>query len=373
MVGERPPTSRAATRRAEGMLNPTQPSAATRSVDPSRLPADHPDVRVGRIGVLLLNLGTPDATDYWSVRRYLKEFLSDRRVIEVSRPVWWVILNLFVLTTRPQRSGRAYASIWNRDRNESPLKTTTRSQSERLAAMLGDDDRILVDWAMRYGNPSTASRLTAMMDAGCDRILLVPLYPQYSASTTASANDAAFAAMARMRWQPAVRTLPPYYDHPAHIEAIARSLTDGLAALDFEPQKVLASFHGMPVDYLLKGDPYHCQCQKTARLVREQLGWPEERLTVTFQSRFGRAEWLKPYTDETVKQLARDGLKRLAVITPGFAADCLETVEEIAIQNAGFFHAEGGEKFAAIPCLNDSDTGMAMLEELVRTELKGWI
>lgn len=339
----------------------------------SPMPKDHPPVRFGRVGVLIVNLGTPEATDYWSMRRYLKEFLSDRRVIEVPRLIWWPILNLIILSTRPQKSGHAYAAIWNKERNESPLKTITRSQAESLAASIADHPAVSVDWAMRYGKPSIAERLDALKAEGCDKILVVPLYPQYSASTTATVNDKAFEALMAMRWQPALRTAAPWHDDPVYIEALATSLTRHLETLDFEPEVVLASFHGLPESYLKKGDPYHCQCHKTTRLLREHLGWPEERLRVTFQSRFGKEVWLQPYTDETVRALARGGVKRLAIITPGFVADCLETLEEIAIQNGEFFREEGGEHFAAIPCLNDSPEGIKVLESVVARELKGWI
>lgn len=337
------------------------------------LPPGHPPVRFGRIGVLLVNLGTPDATDYWSMRRYLKEFLSDRRVIEVPRLIWWPVLNLIILSIRPTRSGHAYAKIWNRERDESPLRTITRAQGEALGVRLADEPRLIVDWAMRYGTPAIGERLRALQQAGCERILVMPLYPQYAAATTATVNDTAFDALKAMRWQPALRTLPPYHDDPVYIDALARSIEHALARLDFEPEIVLASFHGLPRDYLDKGDPYHCHCQKTARLLRERLGWSADRLRLTFQSRFGRAEWLQPYTDATVEALAKSGVKRLAVVSPGFAADCVETLEEIAIQNGEIFHAHGGEHFAALPCLNDSAEGMALLEHLARRELMGWI
>jgi ferrochelatase len=344
------------------------------STDATLRPADHPPVAAGRIGVLLVNLGTPDATDYWSMRRYLKEFLSDRRVIEENRLKWWLVLNLIILTVRPSRKGRDYDKIWNRERDESPLKTITRAQAEKLSAVLmGLDRRLTVDWAMRYGNPSIASRLEALQRAGCDRILIVPLYPQYSAATTATVADKAFDALKRMRWQPAVRIAPPWHDDPVYIEAVASSLEAELARLPFRPEMILASFHGVPKDYLLKGDPYHCQCQKTARLLRARLGLDESRFMLTFQSRFGTAEWLQPYTDLTVKALAERGVKSLAVVTPGFAADCLETLEEIAGENAEIFHHHGGENFAAIPCLNDSEAGMSVISHVVRRELKGWI
>ncbi len=346
----------------------------TRGTEAGPKPDGHPAVATGRVGVLLVNLGTPDDTSYWPMRRYLKEFLSDRRVIETNRLIWWPILNGIVLTKRPQKSGAAYRSIWNTERNESPLRTITRSQAETLQDVLrGTHPAVTVDWTMRYGNPSIASRLAALQAQGCDRILLFALYPQYSAATTATANDKAFEALMAVRWQPAIRTVPPYYDDPVYIEALAASMRRHLAALDFEPEIVLASFHGLPKEYVLKGDPYHCHCQKTARLLREALGWDEAKLRVTFQSRFGRAEWLQPYTDETVKRLAAEGVKRLAVVTPGFAADCIETLEEIAVQNAEFFHEHGGERFAAIPCLNDSPEGMRVIQAVVERELQGWV
>jgi ferrochelatase len=350
---------------------------AMRALGP--LPAGHPEVRSGNIGVLLMNLGTPDATDYWSMRRYLKEFLSDRRVIETPRLIWWPILNLIILSLRPQKKGKDYDSIWNKARDESPLKTTTRSQSEKLAKALeagafgAGSSKIVVDWAMRYGNPSVKTRLLWLQSQGCDRILFVPLYPQYAAATTATACDKAFEALMQMRWQPTVRFSPPYYDEPAYIDAIAASLRRSLAALDFEPEVILCSFHGIPKEYLLKGDPYHCQCAKTARLLREALQLSPEQFVLSFQSRFGPAEWLKPYTDETVIGLARAGIKRLAVITPGFSADCLETIEEIGVENAEYFLHNGGEKFAAIPCLNDSSEGIELIVEIVRRELAGWL
>ncbi|HEY4142984.1 MAG TPA: ferrochelatase [Pseudolabrys sp.] len=339
----------------------------------SDLPANHPTVPARRVGVLLVNLGTPDATDYWSMRRYLSEFLSDRRVIEENRVKWWLVLNLIILTFRPARKGRDYDKIWNRERNESFLKTITRSQSDKLGASLANDPRILVDWAMRYGNPSIKSRLDAMQKAGCDRILIVPLYPQYAAATTATVNDKAFEALAAMRWQPAVRTAPAYYDDPVYIEALATSVEESLAKLTFKPEVIIASFHGMPEEYLQKGDPYHCQCHVTARLLRERLKLDDKQLMLTFQSRFGPAEWLKPYTDMTVKSLAEKGVKNLAVITPGFSSDCLETLEEIAMENADIFRAAGGENFAAIPCLNDGIPGMKVIENMVIRELSGWI
>jgi ferrochelatase len=339
------------------------------------LPADHPPLEPQRIGVLLLNLGTPDGTDYWSMRRYLKEFLSDERVIDVNPLLWKPLLNLVILTTRPARSGKAYSAIWNRERGESPLRTITRAQcaglAEALAGALPGHD-LLVDWAMRYGNPSTPAVVRRMVAAGCTRLLLFALYPQYAAATTATAYDQAFRALLEERWQPAVRTAPPYFEHPSYIEALARSIEDHLAGLSWRPEVVLASFHGLPKRYLMLGDPYHCQCAKTARLLRARLGWDERRLRLSFQSRFGREEWLRPYTDETVRELARSGVKNLAIVTPGFAADCVETLEEIAIGARELFLEHSGENFAFVPCLNAAADHIALLAELVRRELAGW-
>ena len=337
------------------------------------LPPDHPFVKSPKIGVLLLNLGTPDGTDYWSVRRYLKEFLSDPRVIETPKWLWWPILNLVILSFRPQKSGHAYAQIWDKEKNESPLRVITRDQTEALAQRLAGHENIVVDFAMRYGNPSTRSVLEKMQAAGCQKILLVPLYPQYSATTTATANDKAFDALRDMRWQPAVRTTPAYFDDPKYVEALGNSIRDGVAALDFEPDLVITSYHGMPVEYLERGDPYHCQCFKTTRLVREYLGWDKDRIMVTFQSRFGPTKWLEPYTDVTLAALPGRGVKKVAILAPAFSADCIETLEEIAMQGKETFLEAGGEKFAYIPCLNDSPGGMDMIETVVRRELSGWL
>ncbi len=336
-------------------------------------PANHPSVKSGKVGVLLVNLGTPDGTDYTSMRRYLKEFLSDRRVIEWSRLFWYPILYGIVLNTRPGKVGKAYEMIWNKDLNESYLRTYTRNQATLMAEAFADQPHIVVDWGMRYGQPSIASRMEALQKAGCERILVFPLYPQYAAATTATVNDKAFEALLKMRWQPALRTVPPYHDDPVYIDALATSIERHLATLDWEPEVVLTSFHGIPKSYFDKGDPYYCQCQKTARLLREKLGWSKDKLQVTFQSRFGPEEWLQPYTDKTVEKLAQDGVKRIAVINPGFVSDCLETLEEIAEQAAESFRHNGGEKFAHIPCLNDSAEGMTVLEHVVRRELSGWL
>ena len=328
----------------------------------------------GRIGVLLVNLGTPDSTGYWAVRRYLKEFLSDRRVIEENRLKWWLVLNLIILTVRPGRKGRDYDKIWNKERNESPLKTITRSQSDKLDEMMDKlDKRIRVDWAMRYGNPSIASRLEALVAQNCERILIVPLYPQYAAPTTATVCDEIFRALTRMRFQPTIRVAAPYFAESAYIDALAASINAALAKLAYKPDALIASFHGMPEDYVAKGDPYQQQCTETTVLLRKKLKLDDERLIMTFQSRFGTAEWIKPYTDATVKSLAERGVKNIAVVTPGFSADCLETLEEIAMENADIFRQAGGENFATVPCLNDTPGGMAVIRDVVTRELKGWI
>jgi ferrochelatase len=337
-------------------------------------PADHPPVKSGKIGVLIANLGTPDATDYWSMRRYLKEFLSDKRVIEDNSLTWKLVFNLIILTRRPAAKGHDYDSIWNRELNESPLKTITRSQAEKLAAELAPvDGRIEVAWGMRYGNPSVGFAIDALMAKGCDRILYVPLYPQYAAATTATACDAVFRHLMTMRWQPALRVAPPYHDDPAYIDALASSMREELGKLAFKPDVILASFHGIPQDYFDKGDPYYCHCAKTTRLLRKALGYSDEQLRMTFQSRFGPAEWIKPYTDKTVEALAQAGVKNLAIVTPGFSADCLETLEEIVVENGDIFRANGGVNFAAIPCLNDSPQGMQVIRAVALRELQGWV
>lgn len=335
------------------------------------LPPGHPPVLPPKVGVLLLNLGTPDATDYWSMRRYLSEFLSDRRVIETNPLLWQPILQGIILSIRPQKSGANYERIWDKEAGDSPLRVIARRQAADLQRRLGAG--VVVDFAMRYGKPSTKSRIEALQAAGCTRILLAPLYPQYSATTTGTANDSAFDALKAMRWQPAIRTLPAYFEQPAYVSALARSIAEGVAALDFEPDVVITSYHGMPKEYLEKGDPYHCECFKTTRLVREHLGWPKEKLMVTFQSRFGPSEWLQPYTDQTLMALPKQGIKKVAILAPAFSVDCIETLEEIAITGREEFEHAGGEKYAYIPCLNDSEPGMEMLEAVVRNELAGWI
>lgn len=327
----------------------------------------------GKVGVMLVNLGTPDGTDFKPMWRYLREFLSDPRVIELNRAIWYPILYGLVLTTRPKKSGANYARIWNRQKNESPLRTFTRAQGEKLAQMLGDQPNVVVDWAMRYGNPSTESVARKLVAQGCDRILSFPLYPQYSATTTATANDQLFRALMKMRAAPAVRSVPPYYNEPVYIEALAHSLKQHLARLDFEPEVVITSYHGIPKPYSDKGDPYQVHCLETTRLLREELGWSEKKLITTFQSRFGAQEWLQPYTDKTVEKLGKDGVKSIAILNPGFSVDCIETLDEIGREVAETFHHAGGEKFAHIPCLNDSPEGMAVIEAIVRRELSGWV
>jgi ferrochelatase len=334
-------------------------------------PDTHPEVQTGRIGVLLVNLGTPDAPTPRAVRRYLKEFLSDPRVIEIPRLLWWPILNGVILTTRPRKSAHAYAQVWGPD--GSPLAAITKAQAEALQRQLGD--AALVRWGMRYGNPALGGELEALKQAGCERILVAPLYPQYSGATTATVIDAIGAQLAKQRWQPALRTLPPYYDDPLHIAALRDDMNRQLAGLDFAPEVLLLSFHGMPERTLHLGDPYHCQCQKTARLLAAALqpDHPGLRIEVAFQSRFGRAKWLEPATDTVLADEARRGTRRLAIAAPGFAADCLETREELALRGREQFLAAGGTQFAALDCLNDGTSGMAMLEALVRRELAGWL
>lgn len=334
------------------------------------LPQGHPPVTEPKIGVLLVNLGTPDAPTTGAVRRYLKEFLSDPRVVEIPKLVWWPILNGIILNTRPSKSAHAYAQVWTED--GSPLAAITKAQAAALQDRLGAD--VLVRWGMRYGNPSIADEIAGMKAAGCERILFAPLYPQYSGATTATAMDTLGGQLEKMRWQPALRTLPPYYDDPAHIEALRADTARQLHALDFVPEVLLLSFHGMPERTLHLGDPYHCHCRKTARLLSEALAgeFPELRIETTFQSRFGRAKWLEPATDTVLAAEGAKGTKRLVIAAPGFSADCLETLEELAIRGREQFEEAGGQQFAALTCLNTSDAGMAMLECLVRRELAGW-
>jgi len=318
------------------------------------------------IGVLLVNLGTPDAAEAGAVRRYLREFLSDKRVVEIPALIWQPILHGAILTTRPRKSAHAYSLVWTDE--GSPLAKITRAQTQALAARFEGED-VLVEYAMRYGNPGIGTRLEAMKAAGCERILVAPLYPQYCAATTATANDAAFAALAAMRWQPALRTLPPYYADPAYIAALAQSVKDGLAILPFEPDALVVSFHGMPQRTVELGDPYKAHCEETARLLGQALDRP---LTLTFQSRFGRAKWIEPATDTTLAALPGKGVRKIAIVAPGFAADCIETLEELAIRGRESFLSAGGEQFAYLPCLNATPGGIDLLELLARRELSGW-
>ncbi len=336
----------------------------------THLPSGHPTVRQGKVGVLLINLGTPDGTDYWSMRRYLSEFLSDPRVIEVPMPIWQLILQGPILTFRPAKSGHAYKQVWTD--GGSPLLIYTKAQAEKLNARIGND-ALIVDFAMNYGNPSIASKIDKLKEQGCTRILTVPLYPQYSATTTASVNDRTFKALMKLRWQPALRTLPAFHDDPAYIDALCTSLSASLAALDFQPDVLLMSYHGIPKSYFDKGDPYHCHCHKTTRLVRKKMGWSENFIRTTFQSRFGPQEWLQPYTDKTLEALPGEGVKKVAVAAPAFISDCLETLEEIAMQGKESFIEAGGESFASLPCLNDSDPAIDLLQTLVMRELGGWV
>jgi len=351
-----------------------QSSVAAARAQTQRATSNEAMPTIAGIGVLLVNLGTPDAAEPKAVRRYLQEFLTDPRVIEKDSLVWKLVLNGIILPLRSRRRARDYQKIWNREKNESPLKTITRSQAEKLSGILEPlGKHVMVDWAMRYASPSIASRLQALVERGCDRILVMPLYPQYAAATTATVCDEVFRFLLTQRRQPAVRIMPAYYDDPYYIEVLSSSLKAELKALPFAPDAIIASYHGMPREYVRKGDPYETQCVRTTELLRAQLKLDDSKLILTYQSRFGRAKWLQPYTIATVKALAKKGVKNLVVITPGFAADCLETLEEIAVENAHVFKRYGGENFAAIPCLNDSEAGMLMVWQLAMRELKGWV
>ncbi len=338
-------------------------------------PADHPAVKPARVGVLLANLGTPDGYDYWSMRRYLNEFLSDKRVVDMPNWKWQPILQGIILTVRPSRSGANYKSIWNHEANESPLLTITKQQTAAIRASLAAlyGDRVVVDYCMRYGNPSTASKVKAMVEAGCEKILFFPLYPQYAGATTATANEAFFKALASEKRRPAARTVAEYFEHPLYIQALAQSVTEAYAKLDQKPDVLVTSYHGMPQRYLIEGDPYHCQCMKTTRLLREALGWERGSIDVSFQSIFGREEWLKPYTVQHVAKLARAGKRRIAVMAPAFSADCIETLEEVQVEICEAFMQAGGESFTYIPCLNDQPAHVAALTAVIRDNLGGWI
>lgn len=346
------------------MIMPTQ------TVHPE--PASHPQVTTGHVGVLLVNLGTPDGCDTKSVRRYLAEFLSDRRVIELTPWLWQPILHGIILRTRPPKSAAAYAKIWMQESDESPLRHYTRSQATKLSKQLIDDEgKLHISWAMRYGNPSIRQQLSELRQQACDRILVMPLYPQYSATTTATVNDRVFDVLKDLRWQPALRTVPPYYGDPAYIAAIGKSINRYLSNCTDKPDVILASYHGLPQEYFDKGDPYYCHCAKTTRLLREYLQRDDDFLPMSFQSRFGPKKWLQPYTVDVLERLAIQQ-KKVAVIMPGFAADCLETLEEMNMQNREFFRQHGGEHYDFIPCLNDTADSIEMLASLIRNELKGW-
>ncbi|MEM1272449.1 MAG: ferrochelatase [Pseudomonadota bacterium] len=338
-------------------------------------PADHPKVKFGKIGILLANLGTPDGYDYWPMRRYLSEFLSDRRVIDYSPWIWQPLLQLIILSKRPFSSGAAYKSIWNEDAGESPLMTITKAQTAKMAALMQDryGDRVVVDFCMRYGNPSTKSKVDELTAQGCTKILFFPLYPQYAGATSATACDQFFRSLTDIKWQPIARVVEPYYEDPGYIDALAQSIERAYGTLETRPDVLVCSYHGVPKRYLMEGDPYHCQCQKTTRLLKERLGWPDADIVTTFQSRFGPEEWLKPYTVEEVARLAEGGKKRIAVCAPAFSADCIETLEEINEEIRESFEEAGGEDFTYIPCLNDDDPHMRALAQVADANLAGWI
>ncbi|MFT6932336.1 MAG: ferrochelatase [Paracoccaceae bacterium] len=337
--------------------------------------SDHPPVKFGKIGVLLSNLGTPDDYTYWAMRRYLNEFLSDRRVIDYSPWIWQPLLQLVILTKRPFSSGRAYKSIWNHDKGESPLATITKAQTAKMAEAMQEryGDQVIVDYCMRYGNPSTKSKVDALLAQGCQKILFFPLYPQYAGATSATACDEFFRSLRDVKWQPIVRTVEPYFEHPAYIEALAQSVERAYAAIEDRPDLLVCSFHGVPKRYLMEGDPYHCQCQKTTRLLKERLGWADTEIKTTFQSRFGPEEWLQPYTVKEVARLAEQGKKKIAVIAPAFSSDCIETLEEINEEIKESFEEAGGLQFTYIPCLNDDEAHINALAQVVDNNLQGWV
>ncbi|MGH1458251.1 MAG: ferrochelatase [Paracoccaceae bacterium] len=352
------------------------PDASMTATCPAHAPKDHPKVPSAKVGVIIANLGTPDGTDYWSMRRYLNEFLSDQRVIDYPKWKWQPLLQLIILTKRPFSSGAAYRSIWNTEKDESPLLTITRDQTAAIRSELETryGDQVMVDFAMRYGNPSTKSKVDEMVKAGCTKILFFPLYPQYAGATTATANDEFFRALMEQPAQPAARTVPEYFESPEYIDALAASVERAYDAAEKKPELLVVSYHGMPKRYLMQGDPYHCKCQKTTRLLRERLGWDERQITTTFQSVFGPEEWLKPYTVKEVARLAEEeGKKNIAVIAPAFSADCIETLEEINEEIRESFEHAGGEDFLYIPCLNDDPAHIRALSGIIEENLKGWL
>ena len=327
---------------------------------------DHPKINFGKTGVLLINLGTPNSTNWWDIRIYLKEFLSDRRVIEVNPFIWKIILNLFILTFRPSKTARAYKEIWMKDVNKSPLRFYTEKQTEKLNQKINKDN-LMIDFAMRYGNPSIKDKIENLQKKGCEKIIIFPLYPQYASPTTATVCDEVYRVLMKMRWQPAIQIIPHYESEPLYIDALVNSIKKKLSRLDWSPDLIVASYHGIPKKYFEKGDPYHCYCQKTTRLISEKF--KEVKIITTFQSRFGPQEWLQPYTDKTLEKLPKEGVKKVLVISPGFASDCVETLEEISIQGKESFEKSGGEKFGFIPCLNDNDDHIKLLEHLVKKYL----
>lgn len=346
----------------------------TISEKPTLAGNSHPNIKPAKVGVLIANLGTPDATDYWSMRRYLNEFLSDTRVIDYAKWKWQPLLQLIILTTRPGKSGEAYRKIWNNTLNESPLLTTTRLQCEKITANLNKTygDNVIVDFCMRYGNPSIQDVVHKLKDQGCDRIVFFPLYPQYSAPTTATANDQLFRVLMKMNWQPYIRTVPAYFERPDYISALAESVRTAYSKLETKPDILVTSYHGVPLRYLTEGDPYHCQCQKTTRLLKEALGWEDSEIKVTFQSKFGPEQWVEPYTVEEVARLAKSGKTNIAVIAPAFSSDCVETLEEINDEIKDSFLEAGGKNFSYIPCLNDSAAHINVLSNAIKNELSGW-
>ena len=324
---------------------------------------DHPEVKFGKTGVLLVNLGTPDSTNWWDIRKYLKEFLSDRRVIEVNPIVWQIILNLFILTFRPSKTAHAYKKIWRKETNESPLLYFTRSQAIKLKEKIGNEN-IIIDFAMRYGNPSINLKLNLLKEAGCENIIILPLYPQYAAATTATVCDEVYRTLMRMRWQPSLQIIPHYESEELYINALVKSIENKIKSINWKPELIVSSYHGIPKKYFDQGDPYHCYCHKTTRLLKEKYSLID--IQTTFQSRFGPQEWLTPYTDKTLESLPKKGIRNLLVICPGFASDCVETLEEINIQGRESFLESGGENFDLIPCLNDSSDHIDLFEKLVK-------
>ena len=327
---------------------------------------DHPEIKFGKTGVLLINLGTPDSTSWWDIRKYLKEFLSDRRVIEVNPILWKVILNLFILTFRPSKTAKAYKEIWMQDKDMSPLRYYTLMQSQKLADKFNNEN-LIVDFAMRYGSPSIKSKIEHLKEKGCENLIILPLYPQYASPTTATVCDEVFRSLMKLRWQPSLQIVSHYEENPLYIDAIINSIKKKISEISWNPDLIVASYNGIPKKYFDKGDPYHCYCMKTTRLLKEKFQSID--IMTTFQSRFGPQEWLTPYTDKTLEEIPKQGKKNILVICPGFASDCVETLEEIAIQGKESFVDAGGENFDLIPCLNDNEDHINLLKNLVDSYL----